>query len=68
MNNGNVLSPFYEAVIDLYKKVDDAATLGQKVKLSRWELLVIRDALRFAMPTPLLDLHTYEDEVKDDEM
>lgn len=62
MNNGNVLSPFDEFAIDLYKKVDDAAMLGQRVKLTWVELLVIRDALRFAMPMLVLDLHVDEDE------
>lgn len=48
-------SPFDEYVIDLYKKLDDAVTLSQKVKLDRLELLVLRDALRFAVPMPLVD-------------
>lgn len=55
MNNGNVPSPFDEYVIDLYKKLDDAVTLSQKVKLDRLELLVLRDALRFAVPMPFVD-------------
>lgn len=54
MNNGNVPSPFDEYVIALYKKVDDAVTLGQTVELRRLELLVIRDALHLAVPMPLL--------------
>ena len=56
-------SPFDKRVIDLYKKVDDAVMLGKKVRLSRVELRVIRDALHLAMPMPLFVCnYTDEDE------
>ena len=54
INNGTIPSPFDERVVDLYKKVDDAMTLGKTISIIREDGFVIRDALHLAVPMPLL--------------
>lgn len=58
---GTIPSPFDKRVYELYKKVDDAVTLGKTISISREDGFVIRDALHLAMPMPLL-VCNYADE------
>lgn len=58
---GVMPSPFDERVIDLYKKVDDAVTLGKTIAISREDGFVLRDALHLAVPMPFL-VCNYTDE------